>query len=252
MAVVLTLGSVVFSDFEIPESINFGGSQMLSITKLVGGDRVIDAMGRDDDDIHWSGRFRGATAEGRAAVLDGLRISGAEVLLAWSSRRYRVVLHEFKADFQQAYEIPYQISCCVLEDMSLPVLALDPSVDQAVTQDVGATVGLNISIVSVASSISAVSASLSGAPSLQLATAQQIAGIQTAMQASLTTINGEIAPRNTLLAGQTSVGGLVAGVSPVAGASALLAQTNALAELTGLYQAKALMGRASVNVASGF
>src|SRR5690348_7393804 len=116
MAVTLTLGGVVFQDFEIPESINFGGDQQLVVHKLPGGGRVIDAMGPDDSDIHWSGRFRGSNAEPRAMLLDYMRRQGSQILLGWSLHRYQVVIREFKADFRQPYEIPYSISCTVVID----------------------------------------------------------------------------------------------------------------------------------------
>jgi hypothetical protein len=45
MTVTLTLGGVVFADFEIPDSISSGGEQMLTVHKLPGGNRIIDALG---------------------------------------------------------------------------------------------------------------------------------------------------------------------------------------------------------------
>src|SRR3954447_2627883 len=141
MAVVLTLGSVLFTDFEVPESINFGGEQMLSIRKLVGGDRVIDAMGRDDDDIHWSGRFRGSPGEVRARLGDYSRIQGQELVLAWSSFRYLVIVRSFKADFQVAgLEVPYSIACTVIEDLTNPILDTSMSADAAINSDVNGSV----------------------------------------------------------------------------------------------------------------
>ena len=49
--IALTLGGVVFADFEIPDSINFGGEQVLSVHQLPGGTRVIDALGPSDAEI---------------------------------------------------------------------------------------------------------------------------------------------------------------------------------------------------------
>ncbi len=40
--IALFLGPIVFADFEIPESINFGGTQRLAIHRLAGGGRVIE------------------------------------------------------------------------------------------------------------------------------------------------------------------------------------------------------------------
>lgn len=48
MTVILTLGPVLFQDFEVPEKISVGGEHSLVVHKLVGRARVVDAMGRDD------------------------------------------------------------------------------------------------------------------------------------------------------------------------------------------------------------
>ena len=46
-----SLGSVSFRSFEVPATINVGGAQRLAVHRLLGGIRVIDALGRDDSDI---------------------------------------------------------------------------------------------------------------------------------------------------------------------------------------------------------
>lgn len=112
----LILGNVAFQDFEIPSKINFGGKQNIHIHKLVGGYRVVDALGPDPDDIKWSGRFRGAEALSRARALDRLRASGAQVGLMWGGLSYRVILSHFKADYERFYEIPYECTCTVVSD----------------------------------------------------------------------------------------------------------------------------------------
>jgi hypothetical protein len=53
----LTLGDFTFARYEIPERIPFGGDQQLNVHKLVGGVRVIDALGADPMPIEWSGFF---------------------------------------------------------------------------------------------------------------------------------------------------------------------------------------------------
>jgi len=44
----VNLGAFQFALFEIPEKIHWGGSQRTAVHELVGGKRVIDAMGRSD------------------------------------------------------------------------------------------------------------------------------------------------------------------------------------------------------------
>lgn len=126
MSVTLTLGEVTFSNYEIPQTINFGGSQALSIKQLVGGQRIIDAMGRIDDDITWSGLFFGSTAVFRAKFLDGMRVAGAAIPLTYSQFNYSVVIKDFKANFERNYQIPYQITVSVIQDLNKPFPVLLP------------------------------------------------------------------------------------------------------------------------------
>src|ERR1700759_4325505 len=96
----LLLGSVTFQDFELPPRIVFGGAQRLAIHRLPGGARVIDAMGRDDGEISWSGAFSGADAADRARQLDLVRAQGAVLPLAWDAFAYLVVIARFAADYE--------------------------------------------------------------------------------------------------------------------------------------------------------
>lgn len=64
----VNLGSVQFANFEIPSSISWGGSQRIAKHELVGGQRVLDAMGRSDRPLAWSGLFQGPNEIGRAHV----------------------------------------------------------------------------------------------------------------------------------------------------------------------------------------
>ena len=59
---LLTLGSIVFDGFEVPSRVEFGGEQQLAVHKLIGGARVIDALGRDDAALRWRGVLSGAEA----------------------------------------------------------------------------------------------------------------------------------------------------------------------------------------------
>ena len=145
MTVILTLGGVIFQGFEVPDTIAIGGEQALVVHKLPGGARTIDAMGRDDRDIPWSGRFRGSSAESRARILDNYRIGGQPLLLQWSTYRYQVIVQSFKADYQQPFEIPYSISCVVVADESTPILTGIPGIDELIGSDLGAAPRLSSS-----------------------------------------------------------------------------------------------------------
>lgn len=136
---MLTLGDIEFSGFELPESMPMGGEQTLVVHKMIGGKRVIHAMGPDDTTIEWSGRFLGQTAELRALRLDLLRRSGREVELAFGLRQYRVVVRRFTANLERPYLVSYSISCEVIEDL----VAGDggpesQSIEEAVALDIAA------------------------------------------------------------------------------------------------------------------
>src|SRR5580693_6397876 len=143
MTVLLTLGGIIFQDFEVPDVIPIGGEQALVVHKLPGGSRVIDAMGADHRDIAWSGRFRSGNAESRARILDGYRIGGQQFLLQWSTYRYLVIVRSFEANYQQPFEIPYSISCTVVADESNPVLTGIPAIDEMIGSDLGNALGLS-------------------------------------------------------------------------------------------------------------
>ena len=249
---VLTLGPILFTDFEIPEEMPFGGRQMLVKKTLVGGDRVVDAMGRDDGDKKWSGRFRGANAETRARQLDFLRIQGQQLILAWSSLRFLVAIEEFEANFKQPYEIPYTISCFVLSDLSNPVLPPQPDVDATIFGDVNdaGTLAGEINLAGIVSAVAGVASVANAVAKFSGASAPQVAGVQTSIQTALAVVNSQQVVQNGAVASSGNVAGMVPGLQPVALAAALSGQSSAFVQLGQLYQLQALLGRASINVAN--
>lgn len=135
----LLLGQVLFQDFEIPSQITgLGGKQMLAKHVLIGGARVTDAMGPDDGDPSWSGRFRGSNARERARLLDAMRVSGKTLVLSFDVFLYLVVIEEFDFDFQQAYEIPYRIKLYITRAITTDVL---PSLVDLVAGDLASLGG---------------------------------------------------------------------------------------------------------------
>lgn len=137
---MLILGSVIFQGFEIPEQLPLGGDQSISVHKLLGGARVIDAMGPDDREIEWKGLLFGFDAISRARLIDAMRVAGQEVPLLVDSEMRNVVVRQFHWDYQRAYQIPYTIACVV---SSTPFLGLGPtSLDDLVTIDLAAVGGL--------------------------------------------------------------------------------------------------------------
>ena len=110
----LTLGPVVFEDFEVPEGVQFGGKQRLAVHVLPGGGRVVEPMGADEGLLSWSGVFSGPSGAERARLLDELRRSGSVLGLSWAGWRYTVVIDTFQAESMNPAWLPYRLRACVV------------------------------------------------------------------------------------------------------------------------------------------
>lgn len=138
MSDYLQLGPVSFAGFEMPAQIGFGGAQRMAVHVLPGGARVIDAMGRDDADIAWSGAFSGGDASERARLLDLLRAEGGMWPLAWDSFCYLVVIAQFEASYQHGNWVPYRITCKVVRDLAQAAVELVADAVTGLLNDVAA------------------------------------------------------------------------------------------------------------------
>ena len=150
--VTLFLGPVAFQDFEIPAGINIGGDQRLAIHRLLDGTRVIDALGRDDSDISFSGVFSGDAATLRARTIDQMRVSGLPICLTWDVFFYAVIIKKFEADYRSGWWVPYRITCAVVRDEASsdpgPEVLLSNNVlgDVTIASTLASTVGTDLSI----------------------------------------------------------------------------------------------------------
>ena len=131
----LYLGEVSFESFEIPERISFGGAQRLAVHKLIGGARVIDALGRDDQSVSWAGVLSGSNAAARARSLDVMRVVGAAESLSWDAFCYSVIIGKLQFQFCSPWWIPYEISCVVQADLAQGASAVTPPAIQAFASD---------------------------------------------------------------------------------------------------------------------
>jgi hypothetical protein len=131
----LTLGEILFTDFEVPASITFGGDQTVALHRLQSGARVIDTLGPNDADIRWSGVISGADAGLRAQMLDQLRITGTAASLTWDTFYFTVIITELHFSFNNSWWIPYKIRCIVADDPSIETSTSAISVLAAVTAD---------------------------------------------------------------------------------------------------------------------
>jgi hypothetical protein len=242
----LILGDFLFARFEIPEKIGFGGDHKLAVHELVGGQRVIDAMGRSDAPLEWSGILTGPTALERARYLDNLRVAGKELLLTWSEFSYFVIVQSFRCSFERAYKLPYTITCIVVEDATSPVKTIaSPGVDEAMRDDMTSATTLGTSIGDVELSgllatldtaISAVSSFATVAQSTINSVLQPLAAVQTRVGILLESVGNTVTNVTTL-------GGILPNNPISQQATNLLGQVNAMQQLPVLYNLRAVTGR---------
>ena len=139
---LLTLGGLDLDGFEVPASVRFGGAQRAAVHRLLGGRRVIDAMGRDDGALSWSGILSGVDAGDRARTLDAMRVAGGVLALAWDAFCYNVVIAQLDMDYCNPWWIRYKIECTVLSDLAQSAAAYSPDAAGSVLSDLAAASGL--------------------------------------------------------------------------------------------------------------
>jgi len=195
----LILGDVIFGHMEVPDSLNFGGSQMLSMHQLVGGARVINALGRSDEDISWNGFFFGEAAFERARALDFIRTHGVKIELVFGELIYFGIIKSFHADLQRVYQIPYSIIFTIIENLSIPVPFPTPNGYNDAVNDDMTSVSANTPTVDnpqLTSAVGSLQQSIKDAGNLASATQQQLINITNNIQACQTINNNII---NTFL-----------------------------------------------------
>jgi hypothetical protein len=125
----LTLGPVLFSDFELPEKIgNLGGVHLIAQHKFPGGTQTQQTFGGFPEPITWSGIFTGTSAMYRKNLIDRLRSTGQEVVLAYGDKMFAGVVEECRLEPKHQWLIPYTITFSPRVDLSAgesPSLLLD-------------------------------------------------------------------------------------------------------------------------------
>lgn len=192
---IITLGGFEFRDLEVPDKINFGGDHKLVVHELVGGQRVIDAMGRNDTNIEWEGLITGPDAIDRALTLEGFRTSGQTVTLTWFSLSYNVVVETFVANTEKYYQVSYKIGCKTISS------GLDPfglfsllGFDQSILSDftLANNIAGSLGIPSITSSMSGLNTALGNVSTFNGATPQTIASVMGPLNGSLGSVNSQI------------------------------------------------------------
>jgi hypothetical protein len=175
----------------LPERIGFGGTQRLAVHRLPGGGRVIDALGRDDADIAWSGIFTGPDASARARLLDGMRVAGAALPLTWDAFYYTVLIERFEAQYAHPTWVPYKLSCTVLRDEAAPVAIATPDLVGSLLAD--------LTVAAVATDTSAAVAAIAASGATNRGTAAYAAA-DGAVRAASVGLDATIATSGAMLA----------------------------------------------------
>lgn len=253
MATSLSLGDVLFADLEVPEHITFGGEQRLTVHELVGGTRIVDAMGRSDMPLEWSGWFMGANALSRAQYLEAQRIAGTSVPLVWSELFYDVVIARFEADFQREWMIPYRIVCVVVANHSQPVTSLaGPSINDLINTDLSSANLLTSQIgdSTLSGLMGTVNSAISAVSSFASATASTINGVLQPINAVQQQVSTLISSAANTMTNVTTLGGIVPNNPISTSVANLAAQVTAYQQSPLLYNLQSVMGRMSINLGS--
>lgn len=271
-------GGFVFTEAEVPEGISFGGQQMLHTHQLVGGRRIIDAMGPDDAPLTWSGLFLYQSALSRARFLDTLRQQGGKCTLSWDELRYSVIISDFHADYRKPYRIPYSITFEVIEDLTQPVNAV-PAITpaQAIAQDMaraksifaclGDTTlsGLGDSLQSALGKVSAavqpIAAGLKQITDVAAGVAQcageiangvtdAVAAVAAPFAAFDAQVQRLITNAETAVSSVATIGGIAPGNSVAQAVGKALTQVNSAVQLPELYELQSISKRMQANMHS--
>ena len=131
----LIIGPLVLQGYEVPNHITIGGSQAVTIHKLPGGGRIIDAMGPDDGMVAWRGLFIGPNAAQRVRSLDIMRVQGAPQVLSFGDYSFNVIIIHCEYDYQERGTIiSYRIRTEIVPDPS-SLTTMSPDVNVALQDD---------------------------------------------------------------------------------------------------------------------
>ncbi len=265
----LTIGDLVLQGHEVPGRISIGGAQSVTVHKMPGGRRIIDAMGVDDGSISWRGVFCGPDAAQRARMLDIMRQQGTPRVLSFGDYTFTVIIVHYEYDYQnRGAVISYRLKSEIVPD-ALNLADSTASTDFAAQSDL--TIGQGLLQAGAAaillqatavgrSSMTQVSESASDLSSLATSfgmnadaaasmNMQGLAGsktIQTALQATGTALQSAIEA-----AGTGSLAAPAAGLTLFSSSDLAEAAAQA-AGLAALVRAAGYLNRARSNVVSAY
>lgn len=247
------LGGITFADLEVPEVISWGGDQALSVQKLIGGARVIDAMGRDDAPITWSGIFMGSSAFDRAQYLNSSRVAGQQLELSWGGLDFTVVIKSFRADYRLNVYIPYEITVEIVTDnVTSTSPNLPPDVDMQMDTDMNSAsaLGGNIGDATLSGLMSTLNTAVSAVGTFANATQATIAGVMNPLAAVQGRVTTLLNAAQIIASGVTTPGGVLPGAPLSQNVAALTAQLASFQEQANCVQLQGFCGRMAHNTVS--
>jgi hypothetical protein len=245
------LGDFEFSRFEVPEKIPFGGDQRLIVHELVGGVRVIDAMGPTPMPLEWSGVFTGQSGLDRARYVDGLRKTGKPLTLSWDEFLFSVVIRTFQCEFKSFYRVPYRIVCEVVEDKTTPVTDIaSPGIDTLVKDDLATANALASAAgnAAVSAQMALVSTAIANIPDFATAPPRAISAALQPIDAARTLVIGSLAQANAIIQSVSTVGGVVPGALAANQVTGLNTQIAAVSQSPALINLDRALGRMRANI----
>lgn len=251
---ILTLGGVAFEKMEVPEEIEgLGGEQALVVHRMIGGKRVVDAMGADEDDISWDGIFRGSQALQRAQAIDRMRRAGLPVEVSFGELVYTVVIQRFQFRYQRFYEIPYRILLVVKSNDNDPApTGAQVGIDEMVASDATLGGGLASAIADpiLSRDVSRMTSAISGVQDFTQATASVLQDVMAPIAAVQTRVGELISSTDAILGSVSAVGGIIPGLSYDELTGNLTSQIAAMTRSAELYDLQSVVGRMATNIQS--
>lgn len=252
--ITLVLGDFTFQDMEVPEVIPFGGEQRLSVKKLVGGVRVIDAMGSDPRPLEWSGVFfptqGGQSALDRALTLQQMKDAAQPIALSWDQLYLMVYIRSFEPDYRFA-RIPYKIVCEVLQDLTAPVYAdAGPDADDLINGDLDSANTLTSATgdSTLSGLMSSVSSAVSGVKTFVGASLSTVASVLQPIHQAVSYVTSQIGTVDNILASVGVPAGVLPSIPVLQNVGVFSSIVNATTLQVQYTQIGALLGRMQTNL----
>lgn len=195
MTIFVRIGDILLNGAEVPQVVNGGGQQLMTIHQLIGGKRVIDTLGRSDIDIKMSGLFRGIISMERLQYLDYLRINGQQVSFTYSTYNYLVVVKSLEWRLKMVYQFEYDIVLTVVQDLNQPVsFAIPDSFSDVIESAYENALDLAtlINAGGVIASLGELGIALQAAANLDALTNSEVANISAAIANSIASVDSAI------------------------------------------------------------